>query len=61
MIISKTPYRLSFFGGGTDFVDWYKENESMVISAAMNYHCYISVKRQVGFFDYKSSGSLFKY
>lgn len=54
MIISKTPYRLSFFGGGTDFVDWYKENESIVISAAMNYHCYISVKRQVGFFDYKS-------
>lgn len=54
MVITKTPYRLSLFGGGTDFHDWYEANPSSVIVAAMDHYCYISVKKQPNFFDYKS-------
>ena len=36
MIISKTPYRISFFGGGTDYPSWYKKNGGFVISATID-------------------------
>jgi D-glycero-alpha-D-manno-heptose-7-phosphate kinase len=52
MIISKTPYRLSLFGGGTDYPAWYKKNPSKVISASMAYYCYISLKHLPPYFDY---------
>ena len=41
MIITKTPYRISFFGGGTDFPIWYKKNKSQVISTTINKYSYI--------------------
>ena len=44
MIISKTPYRLSLFGGGTDYTEWYSSNRSEIITAAIDNHCYLSVK-----------------
>ena len=44
MIISKTPYRISFFGGGTDYPEWYNRNGGSVISTAINYYSYITVK-----------------
>jgi D-glycero-alpha-D-manno-heptose-7-phosphate kinase len=52
MIISKTPYRLSLFGGGTDYPAWYEKNPSRVISASMAYYCYISLKQLPPYFDY---------
>jgi D-glycero-alpha-D-manno-heptose-7-phosphate kinase len=52
MIISKTPYRLSLFGGGTDYPAWYKNKPSKVISAGMAHYCYISFKKLPSYFDY---------
>lgn len=53
MIISKTPYRISFFGGGTDFPEWFKENGGAVISTTIDKYCYISVRHLPPFFDHK--------
>ena len=44
MIISKTPYRISFFGGGTDYPSWYKKNGGSVISATIDKYIYISCR-----------------
>lgn len=52
MIISKTPYRLSLFGGGTDYPAWYNNRPSKVISAAMAHYCYISMKELPPYFGY---------
>jgi D-glycero-alpha-D-manno-heptose-7-phosphate kinase len=53
MIISRTPFRISFFGGGTDYPGWYKENGGAVISASINKYCYITCRYLPPFFDYK--------
>jgi len=53
MIISKTPFRISFFGGGTDYPAWYKVNGGAVLSAAINKYCYITCRYLPPFFDYK--------
>ena len=53
MIISKTPFRISFFGGGTDYPAWYKEHGGAVISAAINKYSYITCRHLPPFFDYK--------
>tara|TARA_B100001093_G_C26762231_1_gene986283 strand:+ start:263 stop:1237 length:975 start_codon:yes stop_codon:yes gene_type:complete len=53
MIISKTPYRLSLFGGGTDYPEWYSSNRSEIITAAIDNHCYLSVKELPPYFSYK--------
>ena len=42
MIITKTPFRISFFGGGTDFPKWYVNNGGAVLSTTINKYCYIS-------------------
>ena len=52
MIITKTPYRLSLFGGGTDYPAWYNNHPSKCISAAMNHHCYVHLKPLPPFFDH---------
>lgn len=52
MVITKTPYRLSLFGGGTDYPDWYEKHPSKILSAAMANYCYISVKDVPPFFDH---------
>jgi galactokinase/mevalonate kinase-like predicted kinase len=44
MIITKTPFRVSFFGGGTDYSQWFKENGGLIISSAINKYCYISIR-----------------
>ena len=44
MIISRTPFRISFFGGGTDFPKWYNKYGGKVISSTINKYCYISVR-----------------
>lgn len=53
MIINKTPFRISFFGGGTDFPVWYKENCGAVLSTTINKYCYISIRYLPPFFEHK--------
>jgi D-glycero-alpha-D-manno-heptose-7-phosphate kinase len=53
MIISRTPFRVSFFGGGTDYPDWYREHGGAVLSTAIDKYCYISVRELPPFFDHK--------
>jgi D-glycero-alpha-D-manno-heptose-7-phosphate kinase len=53
MIISKTPFRVSFFGGGTDYPDYFKEFGGSVISTSINHYMYITVKPILGVSDYK--------
>ncbi len=52
MIISRTPFRISFFGGGTDYPVWYRENEGAVLATTINKYCYISVRYLPPFFEY---------
>tara|TARA_B100000787_G_scaffold44232_1_gene31543 strand:+ start:110 stop:1099 length:990 start_codon:yes stop_codon:yes gene_type:complete len=53
MIISRTPFRISFFGGGTDYPQWYKDNKGSVISTTINKYCYINARYLPPFFKYK--------
>ncbi|MBE89141.1 MAG: kinase [Rhodospirillaceae bacterium] len=53
MIISQTPYRVSFFGGGTDYPRWYRENGGAVIGTAIDKYCYVSVRNLPPFFEHK--------
>jgi D-glycero-alpha-D-manno-heptose-7-phosphate kinase len=53
MIISRTPFRVSLFGGGTDFPAWYREHGGLVVSATINKYCYLNVRYLPQFFDYK--------
>lgn len=52
MVISQTPFRMSFFGGGTDFEDFYREHGGAVISTTFNKYCYVNVRNLPGFFDF---------
>ena len=52
MIITKTPYRLSLFGGGTDYPAWYNKHPSKCLSAAMAHYCYVHVKQLPPFFEH---------
>lgn len=54
MIISRTPYRVSFFGGGTDYHAWYEQNGGQVLTSTINHYCYISCRALPPFFDHKS-------
>ncbi len=53
MIITRTPFRISFFGGGTDYPVWYRENGGAVLSTTINKYCYISCRYLPPFFDNK--------
>jgi D-glycero-alpha-D-manno-heptose-7-phosphate kinase len=53
MIISRTPFRISFFGGGTDYPVWYRENGGVVLNTTIDKYCYISCRFLPPFFDYK--------
>jgi len=52
VIISKTPYRISFFGGGTDLPTWYREYGGKVIATTFDKYCYISARLLPQFFDH---------
>ena len=60
MIISRTPFRISFFGGGTDFPDWYNKYSGKVISTTIDKYCYISVRKLPPFFKYNYRIRYFK-
>ena len=53
MIITKTPYRISFFGGGSDYPHWFKKFQGKVLSTTINKHIYISCRFLPNFFDHK--------
>lgn len=53
MIISKTPYRISFFGGGSDYPEWYLKNGGIVLSSTINKYIYISCRELPPFFRHK--------
>jgi len=54
MIMTSTPMRISFFGGGTDYPIWYRENGGAVLSTTINKSCYISCRNLPPFFEYHS-------
>jgi D-glycero-alpha-D-manno-heptose-7-phosphate kinase len=60
MIITRTPFRISFFGGGTDYPDWYREHGGAVISSTINKYCFITVRHLPQFFEYKHRIRYFK-
>jgi D-glycero-alpha-D-manno-heptose-7-phosphate kinase len=51
VIISRTPYRVSFFGGGTDYPAWFREHGGAVLAATINHYCYITCRFFPPFFD----------
>src|ERR1700730_18709760 len=53
MIISRTPFRVSLFGGGTDYPQWYGEHGGSVIATTIDKYCYISVRELPPFFEHK--------
>lgn len=53
MIITKTPYRISFFGGGSDYPDWFNKNKGQVLSTTINKHIYITCRFLPNFFKHK--------
>jgi len=54
MIITRTPFRISFFGGGTDYPAWYREFGGAVLSTTIDKCCYITCRRLPPFFEYHS-------
>lgn len=52
MIITRTPFRISFFGGGTDYPVWFREHEGAVLATTFNKYCYISVRYLPPFFEH---------
>ncbi|WP_318708605.1 GHMP family kinase ATP-binding protein [Candidatus Acetatifactor stercoripullorum] len=60
MIITQTPFRMSFFGGGTDFPGFYQEHGGAVISTTFDKYCYVNVRHLPRFFDYSTELSYAK-
>ena len=54
MIITSTPLRISFFGGGTDYPVWYREHGGAVLATTIDKRCYITCRRLPPFFEYHS-------
>jgi D-glycero-alpha-D-manno-heptose-7-phosphate kinase len=54
MIITQTPFRMSFFGGGTDFSGFYNEHGGAVLSTTFDKYCYVTVRHLPRFFEYKT-------
>ncbi len=53
MIVTKTPYRISFFGGGSDYPSWYKRNGGAVLSTTIDKHIYITCRFSPQYFKQK--------
>lgn len=60
MIITKTPFRMSFFGGGTDMESFFKKNRGAVLSTTFDKYCYVNVRHLPRFFDYSTELSYSK-
>jgi D-glycero-alpha-D-manno-heptose-7-phosphate kinase len=53
MIITKSPYRISFFGGGTDYHTWYQEHGGAFLSTSIDKYVYITLRKMKPFFNHK--------
>jgi D-glycero-alpha-D-manno-heptose-7-phosphate kinase len=53
MIISRTPFRISFFGGGTDYPAWYRKHGGAVLAATINKYCYLTCRYLPPFFEHR--------
>ena len=60
MVITKTPFRMSFFGGGTDIENYFKENKGAVLSTTFAKYCYVNVRHLPRFFNYTTELSYSK-
>lgn len=60
MIITKTPFRMSFFGGGTDMPDFFNKHGGAVLSTSFDKYCYVNVRHLPRFFDYSTELSYAK-
>src|SRR6266446_5605483 len=54
MVITRTPLRISFFGGGTDYPVWYREHGGSVLATTINKCCYITCRQLPPFFEHHS-------
>jgi D-glycero-alpha-D-manno-heptose-7-phosphate kinase len=53
MVISRTPFRISFFGGGTDYPNWYRHHGGCVLAATIDKYCYLSLRYLPPFFEHR--------
>ncbi len=53
MIITRTPFRISFFGGGTDYPKYYRKYGGVVLGTTINKYCYVSCRKTENIFNYK--------
>ena len=53
MLICRTPYRLSLYGGGIDYPSWYEKRDIQVLCAGLDYYCYQTVRELPPFFNHK--------
>jgi D-glycero-alpha-D-manno-heptose-7-phosphate kinase len=53
MIITRTPFRVSFFGGGTDYPGWFRKNGGSVLATSIDKYCYLTVRHLPPFFEHK--------
>lgn len=60
MIVTKTPFRMSFFGGGTDMKEYFEENGGAVLSTTIDKYCYVNTRYLPPFFDYSTELSYSK-
>lgn len=54
MLITRTPFRMSFFGGGTDYQEYFSEYGGCVLSTTIDKYCYLSMRQLPPFFEYKN-------
>jgi D-glycero-alpha-D-manno-heptose-7-phosphate kinase len=53
MIVSRTPFRISFFGGGTDYPAWYRRHGGAVLATTIDKYCYLTCRHLPPFFEHK--------
>lgn len=53
MIICRTPFRISFFGGGTDYPEWYRQHGGAVLAATIDKYCYLTCRYLPPFFEHR--------
>ena len=53
MIVSRTPFRISFFGGGTDYPAWFRDHGGTVLSTTINKYCYLTTRYLPPFFEHR--------
>ncbi len=53
MIISRTPYRISFLGGGTDYPAWYRRHGGAVLGVTIDKYCYLTCRYLPPFFEHR--------